>query len=256
MSAAMRSPLTWGIVAGLVLGKFIGITGATWLMQRLRLGPAGAGPDIAPGRRRRCAVRNRFHHLAFHRRHRDRRSDCARTRRASACCSRRCLAFLLGWAIFRITDWVSPPRTGRAQADSARRPRPRPHPRQARRAADPRRVRRFRVPVLQPCHRIDRRGARALRRRTALRVAAPAAGAGAPARVRRGDGPPRRPRCRASSARWRRELFEHQDDLEWSDIYRYAVTDRAATSNGSTRTCGCTRRRCCTGCRTMRRTPS
>ena len=33
MSAAMRSPLTWGIVGGLVLGKFIGITGATWLVH-------------------------------------------------------------------------------------------------------------------------------------------------------------------------------------------------------------------------------
>ena len=43
MSAAMRSPLTWGIVAGLVLGKFIGITGATWLVARLRWG------QLAPG---------------------------------------------------------------------------------------------------------------------------------------------------------------------------------------------------------------
>ncbi len=29
VTAALRSPLTWGIVAGLVIGKFIGITGAT-----------------------------------------------------------------------------------------------------------------------------------------------------------------------------------------------------------------------------------
>ena len=109
MSAAMRSPLTWGIVAGLVLGKFIGITGATWLVQRFGWGQLAPGPDIAPGRGRRGAVRNRFHHLAFHHRHRDRTIRCARTRPASACCSRRCLAFLLGWAIFRVTDWVSPP---------------------------------------------------------------------------------------------------------------------------------------------------
>ena len=34
LTAALRSPLTWGIVAGLVIGKFIGITGATWFMQR------------------------------------------------------------------------------------------------------------------------------------------------------------------------------------------------------------------------------
>src|SRR4029079_8288688 len=38
LSAASRSPLTWGIVAGLVLGKFIGITGATWFMSRTGLG--------------------------------------------------------------------------------------------------------------------------------------------------------------------------------------------------------------------------
>ena len=42
MSAAMRSPLTWGIVAGLVLGKFIGITGATWLV------PGFAGASSHP----------------------------------------------------------------------------------------------------------------------------------------------------------------------------------------------------------------
>ena len=35
----------------------------------------GAGADVATGRRRRCAVRNRFHHLTFHRRHRDHRTD-------------------------------------------------------------------------------------------------------------------------------------------------------------------------------------
>ena len=35
---------------------------------------AGAGADAAPGGRRRRAVRNRFHHFTFHRRHRDHRS--------------------------------------------------------------------------------------------------------------------------------------------------------------------------------------
>ena len=53
-----------------------------------------------------------------------------------------------------------------------------------------------------------------------------------------------------------KQLFANQDDLEWSNIYRYAERDRTATSNGSTRTCVCIRRKCCTGCRTMRRTPS
>lgn len=43
LSTALRSPLTWGIVAGLVIGKFVGITGATWFMRRTRLG------ELAPG---------------------------------------------------------------------------------------------------------------------------------------------------------------------------------------------------------------
>ena len=41
--AAARSPLTWGVVVGLVVGKLVGITGATWLVQRTGLG------RLAPG---------------------------------------------------------------------------------------------------------------------------------------------------------------------------------------------------------------
>lgn len=40
---AATSPVTWGIVAGLVVGKFVGITGATALLLRLRMG------ELAPG---------------------------------------------------------------------------------------------------------------------------------------------------------------------------------------------------------------
>lgn len=43
LAAAARSPLTWGIVAGLVVGKFLGIFGSTALMRILRLGDFGAG---------------------------------------------------------------------------------------------------------------------------------------------------------------------------------------------------------------------
>ena len=50
-------------------------------------------------------------------------------------------------------------------------------------------------------------------------------------------------------------LFAHQDDLEWSDIYRYANAIGLRPRDSSTRTCGSTRQRCCTGCRTMPRTP-
>ncbi len=43
LSAALVSPLTWGIVAGLVAGKFLGIFGSTALLKRLRLGEFGPG---------------------------------------------------------------------------------------------------------------------------------------------------------------------------------------------------------------------
>jgi Na+/H+ antiporter NhaA len=43
LAAAWRSPLTWGVVAGLVAGKLVGVTGATWLVQRSGLG------RLAPG---------------------------------------------------------------------------------------------------------------------------------------------------------------------------------------------------------------
>jgi NhaA family Na+:H+ antiporter len=34
LGASLRDPVTIGVVAGLVLGKVVGITGATWLVQR------------------------------------------------------------------------------------------------------------------------------------------------------------------------------------------------------------------------------
>ena len=43
LQAAATSPLTWGVVLGLVVGKFVGISGATALMARLKPG------SLAPG---------------------------------------------------------------------------------------------------------------------------------------------------------------------------------------------------------------
>jgi Na+/H+ antiporter NhaA len=108
VSAALGSSLTWGIVAGLVVGKFIGITGATWLMQRTGLG------ELAPGLTlRRVAGGAALSGIGFtialfivdiaiadgH------RQDQARVGVLLASV----IAFLVGWAIFRITDWLSPP---------------------------------------------------------------------------------------------------------------------------------------------------
>ncbi|MFD1713099.1 Na+/H+ antiporter NhaA [Amnibacterium flavum] len=40
---AIQSPITWGVVVGLVVGKFIGVFGATAVMKVFRLGELGAG---------------------------------------------------------------------------------------------------------------------------------------------------------------------------------------------------------------------
>ena len=37
LTTALSSRVTWGIVVGLVLGKMIGITGASWVVVRLKL---------------------------------------------------------------------------------------------------------------------------------------------------------------------------------------------------------------------------
>ena len=47
LRAAASSPLTWGIVAGLVLGKLVGITAATVLIGRLRPGSVAPGMTTA-----------------------------------------------------------------------------------------------------------------------------------------------------------------------------------------------------------------
>ena len=108
LSAAARSPLTWGIVAGLVLGKFIGITGATWFMRRTRLG------ELAPGLRlRRVAGGAALSGIGFTISlfivdiaiSEPARQDQARIGVIAASV----IAFVAGWAIFHVTDLVSPP---------------------------------------------------------------------------------------------------------------------------------------------------
>jgi protein-disulfide isomerase len=108
MSAAMRSPLTWGIVAGLVIGKFVGITGATWFMQATGWGRLAPGLTL-----RRVAGGAALSGMGFTIAlfiidiaiADPQRQNQARVGVLLASL----LAFLLGWAIFRITDWISPP---------------------------------------------------------------------------------------------------------------------------------------------------
>ncbi|WP_422742652.1 Na+/H+ antiporter NhaA [Mycobacterium sp. WMMD1722] len=108
VSAALRSPLTWGIVAGLVVGKLVGITGATALMRATGLGVLAPGLTM-----RRVAGGAALSGIGFTISlfivelaiDDPARQDQARVGVliASVC------AFVLGWAVFRIADWISPP---------------------------------------------------------------------------------------------------------------------------------------------------
>ena len=64
-TAAATSPVSLGIVLGLVAGKPIGIFCAPWFAVRLGLAslPAQVG---AANPRRRCARRHRLHYVDFH----------------------------------------------------------------------------------------------------------------------------------------------------------------------------------------------
>jgi predicted DsbA family dithiol-disulfide isomerase len=105
---ALVSPVAWGIVAGLVLGKFIGITVATWLV-----GVVGRG-QLAPGLSlHRVAGGAALSGIGFtislflvpiaisdpH------TQDLARV----AVLAASVIAFFLGWAILTIGDRISPP---------------------------------------------------------------------------------------------------------------------------------------------------
>ena len=106
--AAAGSRLTWGVVVGLVAGKLVGITGATWLVQRTGLGRLAPGLTL-----RRVAGGAALSGIGFtialfivdlaiddpH------SQDLARVGVLAASA----VAFALGWAIFRLTDRFSPP---------------------------------------------------------------------------------------------------------------------------------------------------
>jgi Na+/H+ antiporter NhaA len=222
VTAALRSPLTWGIVAGLVAGKFIGITGATWFMQRTGMGQLAPGLTL-----RRIAGGAALSAIGFTIAlfivdvaiPEPARQDQARVGVLLASA----IAFLVGWTIFRVTDWVSPPE---------------PVGLTLIRQVDPDRDH----------MRGDRNGLLTLVEYGDYECPFCSRATGAIDEVRAHFGDDLRyvwrhlplervhPRAfeaaRASEAAalqgkfWEmgRELFEHQDDLEWSDMYRYAVT--------------------------------
>jgi Na+/H+ antiporter NhaA len=108
MSAAVHSPLTWGVIVGLVVGKFIGISGATALVRATGLGVLAPGLTL-----RRVAGGAALSGIGFTISlfiidlaiEDPAKQDQARVGVLAASV----LALVLGWATFRITDWLSPP---------------------------------------------------------------------------------------------------------------------------------------------------
>lgn len=108
VAAALRSPLTWGIVAGLVVGKLVGITGATLLVRATGIGQLAPGMTL-----RRVAGGAALSGIGFTISlfivdlaiTDPVKQDLARVGVLAASV----IAFALGWALFRVTDWLSPP---------------------------------------------------------------------------------------------------------------------------------------------------
>ncbi|RFA10146.1 Na+/H+ antiporter NhaA [Subtercola boreus] len=108
LGAAIRSPLTWGVVAGLVVGKLVGITGITALIRAMKLGVLA--PGLTLGRVGGGAALSGIGFtislfiidLAIDD---PQLQDEARVGVLAASL----IAFLLGWAVFRIVDRVQPP---------------------------------------------------------------------------------------------------------------------------------------------------
>jgi Na+/H+ antiporter NhaA len=221
VAVALGSPLTWGVVAGLVVGKFVGITGATWFMRRTGIG------ELAPGLTlRRVAggaalsgigftISLFIVDIAI--------TDPARQDQAIiGVLIASVVAFLAGWATFRITDWLSPPE---------------PVGLKLLRPVDPDRDH-IRGDPNAPLTLVEYGDFE-------CPFCSRATGAIDEVRAHFGDElryvwrhlPLERVHPRAFDAaraaeaaalqgkffEMSRQLFGHQDDLEWSDIYRYAV---------------------------------
>ncbi|QNG18155.1 Na+/H+ antiporter NhaA [Rhodococcus triatomae] len=105
---AISSPLTWGVVLGLVVGKFVGITGATWLMRRLQ--PASVPPGlpfahVAGG----AALAGIGFTISLFIVDLAIESPLLANEARVGVLFAAILATLSGWAIFRISDWRTPP---------------------------------------------------------------------------------------------------------------------------------------------------
>ncbi|MEV7693293.1 Na+/H+ antiporter NhaA [Microbacterium sp. NPDC089189] len=109
LGEAFTSALTWGVIAGLVVGKFIGITGATWLLRATGRGVLAPGlgmPRIAGGAALSgigFTIALFLVPIAIDDPH---TQDLARVGVLTASV----VAFLLGWAMITIGDRLRPPR--------------------------------------------------------------------------------------------------------------------------------------------------
>jgi Na+/H+ antiporter NhaA len=108
LGAALGSPLTWGVVVGLVVGKFIGITGATALIRALgkgRLAPGLGMPRIAGGAALSGIGFTISLFIVTIALPDAEEQDLARVGVLAASV----IAFGLGWLIFVVADRLSPP---------------------------------------------------------------------------------------------------------------------------------------------------
>ena len=97
LAHAYGSPITLGILLGYVLGKPVGIVGASSLLAHAEPRPAAAAGRLGGARRRRDDRRHRLHRLAADREPRLPRRRRS-TRRSSACSAPRCCASALDLA--------------------------------------------------------------------------------------------------------------------------------------------------------------
>jgi Na+/H+ antiporter NhaA len=108
LAAAWTSPVAWGILAGLIVGKFVGITGATWFVRLIGKGQLAPGLSL-----HRVAGGAALSGIGFTIAlflvpiaiTDPEVQDIARV----AVLAASVLAFALGWAILTIGDLVSPP---------------------------------------------------------------------------------------------------------------------------------------------------
>lgn len=107
LAGALRSPLTWGIVAGLVAGKFLGVFGSTALLRFLRLGEFGPGLtlDRIAGGAALCGIGFTISlfivDLAIN-------DPVAQNEARVGVLAASVIAFLLATVVFRVSDAVRP----------------------------------------------------------------------------------------------------------------------------------------------------